>query len=103
MDNKSSLQLADEQAAAVQKTPNRVTYDDMQEAIETVEYLYPESAPLLTIAVIKLKNGFCVTGESAAADPENHNQELGQKFARESAERKIWPLLGFALREKLAA
>jgi hypothetical protein len=50
-----------------------------------------------------MKNGFTVTGESACASPENFDAELGRKIARRNAEAKIWPLLGYALREKLHA
>ncbi|KIQ21553.1 Gp49 family protein [Xanthomonas campestris] len=57
----------------------------------------------LTICVIVLRNGFTVTGESACASPENFDAELGRKIARQNAVAKIWPLLGFRLRDKLAA
>lgn len=100
---KSSLKVTDEQSAAVQKTPNRVTLEQLESAIEQVEYLNPELAPQFTLAIIKMKNGYVVIGESAPADPANFNAELGKKFAYENAVRKIWPLMGFALCEKLAA
>lgn len=99
----SSLQVSDNAAAAVQVTPNRVTLEQLEANVESVEFISPTIDPLFTIAVVKLKNGFVVTGESAAADPANYNAELGQKFAKESALRKVWPLMGYALREKLAA
>lgn len=57
----------------------------------------------LTVCCLKLKNGFTVTGESAAASPENFNIELGRKIARANASEKIWALEGYLLREKLAA
>ena len=57
---------------------------------------------LLTFCVLVLKNGFTVTGESACASPENFNAEIGRKIARENAAEKIWPLLGFRLRDKLS-
>lgn len=101
MTNVSSLQVTDDQAKAVQKTPNRVALTDLEANIQAVEYINPGIDPLLTIAVIKLKNGFLVTGESAAADPENFNADLGKQFALEAAKRKIWPLMGYALREQL--
>ena len=103
MNEKSSLQASDDLAASVQKTPNRVALADIEANIESVEFLRPEADPLFTIAVIKLKNGFIVTGESAAADPENYNREVGEKFARQNAVGKVWPLMGYALREKLAS
>ena len=58
---------------------------------------------LLTFCVLILRNGFTVTGESACASPENFNAELGRKIARQNAVAKIWPLMGYELRSKLAA
>ena len=58
---------------------------------------------LLTFCVLVLRNGFTVTGESACASPENFDAEIGRKVARENAKQKVWPLLGYALKEKLAA
>lgn len=57
---------------------------------------------LLTFCVLVLKNGFTVTGESACASPENFDAELGRKIARQNAIDKVWPLMGYALKEKLA-
>lgn len=62
----------------------------------------PESLGLLTFCVLVLKNGFTVTGESACASPENFNAELGRKIARENAINKVWPLMGYALKQKLS-
>lgn len=56
---------------------------------------------LLTFCVMVLRNGFTVTGESACASPENFDAELGRKIARENAKQKIWPLMGYALRQQL--
>lgn len=57
---------------------------------------------LLTFCVLVLRNGFTVHGVSACASPENFNVEIGQRIARENAEREIWPLLWFRLRDQLA-
>lgn len=61
-----------------------------------------KSLELLTFCVLVLRNGFTATGESACASPENFNAETGRKIARENAINKVWPLLGFRLRDKLA-
>lgn len=58
---------------------------------------------LLTFCVLVLRNGFTVTGESACASPENFDAEVGRKIARANAVQKIWPLMGYELRSKLAA
>ncbi|MFN7153799.1 MAG: Gp49 family protein [Acidovorax sp.] len=57
---------------------------------------------LLTFCVLVLRNGFTVHGVSACASPENFNAKIGRSIARENAEREIWPLLGFRLRDELA-
>lgn len=101
MTNVSSLKVTDDEAKAVQKTKNRVSLDSIEAKISGVEYINPESVPHFTIAIVRLSNGFVVTGESAPADPANFNAELGQKFAREAAIRKIWPMEGYVLCEKL--
>jgi hypothetical protein len=61
------------------------------------------SLKVLSICILVMKNGFTVFGKSAPASPENFNADLGRKFAYEDAVRQLWPLMGFALREKLAA
>lgn len=58
---------------------------------------------LLSICILVLHNGFTVVGKSAPASPENFNAKLGHEFAYEDAIRQLWPLMGFALRDKLAA
>ena len=57
---------------------------------------------LLTFCVLVLKNGYTVTGESACASAENFDADIGRKVARENAVNKIWPLLGFRLRDELS-
>ena len=56
---------------------------------------------LLTFCALVLRNGFTVTGESACASPENFDAEIGRKIARENAVQKIWPLMGYALKQEL--
>lgn len=62
-----------------------------------------EKLALLTFCVLVLRNGFTVTGESACASPENFDAEIGRRIARENAVAKVWPLMGYELRSKLAA
>lgn len=96
----------------------RVTPADVQDNIVSEHYFtardgaegacggggaYPVGLGLLTFCVLVLRNGFTVTGESACASPENFNAEIGRRIARENAVAKIWPLMGYELRSKLAA
>ena len=57
---------------------------------------------LLTFCVLVLRNGFTVTGESACASPENFDAEIGRRVARQNAVEKIWPLMGYELKCRLA-
>ncbi|MGJ3704630.1 Gp49 family protein [Variovorax sp. AFSI2.2] len=57
---------------------------------------------LLTFCVLVLRNGFTVTGESACASPENFDAEIGRKIAHENAVQKVWPLMGYELKCRLA-
>lgn len=63
----------------------------------------PSELSLLTFCVLVLHNGFTVVGHSACASPENFDEKIGQDIARQNAEREIWPLLGFRLRDQLVA
>ena len=55
----------------------------------------------LTFCVLALRNGFTVVGQSACASPENFDAELGRKIAYQRAEDQLWPLLGYALKDRL--
>lgn len=61
----------------------------------------PDSLGVLTLCIITMRNGFTIVGKSAPASAENFDSELGRKLAYEDAVRQIWPLMGFALRQKL--
>lgn len=63
-------------------------------------YVFPGTT--LTVCALTLRNGFIVTGESAAASPTNFDEEIGRKIARENARNKIWAFEGYLLRQKLA-
>lgn len=62
-------------------------------------YVFPGTT--LTICALTLRNGFIVTGESAAASPENFDEAIGRKIARDNARNKIWAFEGYLLRERI--
>lgn len=107
-----SLQVTDAQAAAVQKTPHRVSLESMEAKIAAEYYITGAEAALpakahpslsvLMICIIVMRNGFTLIGKSAPADPANFNPALGMKFACEDAIRQLWPLEAYALRDRLA-
>ena len=109
-------QTIEQEIKAKGLTAPRITPDDIAANISSEHYftaadgirgandLECESGDpltLLTFCVIELRNGFTVTGESACASPENFDAEIGRKIARQNAVEKIWPLLGFSLKQKL--
>ncbi|WP_019573451.1 Gp49 family protein [Curvibacter lanceolatus] len=61
-----------------------------------------EHMRLLTMCVLVLNNGYTVVGHSACVSAENFDVEIGVKVARANAVEKIWPLMGYELRSKLA-
>lgn len=80
----------------------RLTPDLIDAAITAEQYhVFPGTT--MTVCALTLRNGYLVTGESAAASPENFDKEIGRKIARDNARNKIWALEGYLLREKLAA
>lgn len=116
----NSNSLEREIQAKANKAP-RVTPADIEAEIASVHYFTASDAiqhenavhdhkggwllgstQLLTFCVIQMRNGFTVTGESACASPENFDAEIGRKVARANAVQKIWPLMGYALKDKLA-
>ena len=120
----------EQQIQAKGKTAARVTPDRLKEVIASEHYftaadgvagaftnaqvakgrgVYPDEIgklltplTLLTICVLVLRNGFTVTGESACASPENFDAARGRRIARENAVNKVWPLMGYELKCRLA-
>ncbi len=115
----ASDQTIEQEIVAKGLTAPRVTPDDIEANIASEHCftagngvagetgIYPNDVhpgqplALLTFCVLVLRNGFTVTGESACASPENFDAEVGRKIARQNAVQKIWPLMGYALKQKL--
>lgn len=77
----------------------RLKPEDIDEVIVGEQYHVFEGTTL-TVCVLTLKNGYTVTGESAAVSPENFDEEIGRKIARDNARNKIWALEGYLLRQQ---
>ena len=78
----------------------KVTQQQVFDAVKKTTYtILPDG--ITTICQITLTNGYTVHGESACADPAEFSKAEGEKWAWEAALRKVWPLLGYALKEKL--
>lgn len=102
MDNQSvEAEIQTKGLTAPRVTPARIDACIKGEYYPRMESSEHPSLSLLTICVLVLENGFTVTGESACASPENFDAELGRRIAKENARAKIWPLEGYALKERL--
>jgi hypothetical protein len=81
-------------------TAPRITPTDIEAVIMDEDYhVFPDTT--VTVCILKLANGFSVTGESACASPKNFDRKMGAKIARQNARDKIWALEGYLLRERL--
>jgi hypothetical protein len=84
----------------------RVTLSELDANIVHTEIVkhVSQSGQILRWAVLTTKSGFAVTGRpSAAVCAENDDPKLGERIATENARQELWPLMGYALRERLAA
>lgn len=79
----------------------RVT-PELIESLIVKEQYHVFDGTTFTSCLLTLKNGFTVHGESACASPENFDEELGRKIARDNAKDKIWMLEGYLLKDKLS-
>jgi hypothetical protein len=106
----------DDKAAAEVAVAARVTLADIEGSIsERCEFTAGQACQALgistgsralgvmSICILAMKNGYTVVGTSAPASLANFDPDLGKRFAYDSAIRQLWPLMGFALRDKLAA
>ena len=107
-DQEIEQEIQDKGLTAPRVTPNDIEANIAGEYFFTADQATKDCPQfdqlrLLTFCVLVLKNGFTVTGESACASHENFDAELGRKIARQNAIGKMWPLMGYALKERLAA
>lgn len=78
----------------------RVTPDAIDRVIDRVDYFRVPNTTM-TVCAIVTRNGFAVTGESACASEDTFDEEIGRRLAYEDARRKVWPLEGYLLRERM--
>lgn len=82
------------------KTAPRLTPAHIDDQIIAEQFhVFPGTA--LTVCALTLRNGFHVVGVSASASPENFDEEIGRRIARDNARAKIWALEGYLLKDRL--
>lgn len=90
-------------AAGADKHP-RVTPTDMEANIAAVEIVKHISASgqVLRWAVITTQSGYSAAGRpSVSASSQNDNEEIGIRVATENTRNELWPLMGYALKQRL--
>lgn len=96
----------EDEAAGDHAVAPRVTLPSIVEKIAKTEFIRVseegvDENGILTICVLKMQNGFFVTGQAAPASPENFDTAIGQQNAYDMAIRNAWQLEGYLLREEL--
>ena len=86
-------------------TAPRVTVGDLDAniaSVQIVKFIAP-SGQVLRWAVLTTRCGYAVTGRpSVSVSPENDRADLGEQIAIDNARAELWPLMGYALKERLA-
>lgn len=87
-------------------TAPRLTPADIEANIVDTEIVkhVSKTGQVLRWAVLTTRNGFAVVGKpSCAVSAANDNAEIGEKVAIENSREELWPLMGYALKERLTA
>jgi hypothetical protein len=95
------LSLDEAKAVVATKTFPKVTEESIKAKIRSVEFHYVDGG-MGTICVITMQNGWIQTGFSKSADPRNHDEEVGKRYAYDNAFKPLWQLEGYLLREQLS-
>jgi hypothetical protein len=94
------MSLEQAQATVATKEHPRVTKESIEGRIAEVTYYNHRH---LTLCVITMQNGFMSVGQAAPADVRNFDPLVGKRYAYEDAFKKLWPLEGYLLCERLHA
>jgi hypothetical protein len=89
---------------AAGKTAPRITPQDLDDAldpmVEPQYYQFPGTT--VTVCALTCRNGYVVVGQSSSISLENFDGNIGREVAFKDARSKLWPLLGFLLKDRLA-
>lgn len=98
-----SMSLDQAKAVVADKRYPKVTEESIKDKIARATFYSHKAMTggVLTICVIEMSNGFMTQGVSAAADPRNHDPEVGKRYAFENAFKPLWQLEGYLLRQRL--
>jgi hypothetical protein len=78
-----------------------VTQEEIDALLSSSTIEVEEKFGKCTIVSVQLPNGFVVTEQSCAVDPENFVKEIGEEICLNRIKNKLWELCGFNLQQKL--
>lgn len=78
-----------------------LNYLNLGDALERVGQPAPEAAFRITLCLLTTTNGYGIVGKSACVDIKNYDKALGESVALADAKEQMWPLMGYALKERL--
>ncbi|QOR55203.1 MAG: hypothetical protein SHS37scaffold296_20 [Burkholderiales phage 68_11] len=84
----------------------RVTLAELKANIADTEIVkhVSKAGQVLRWGVLTTQNGFAVVGRpSVSVSPENDDEEIGNRIAVDNATNELWPLMGYALKERQAS
>lgn len=83
----------------------RVKPEDITANIAHTEYVtyVSKGGQVLRWAVLTTQSGYAVVGKpSVAVSPENDDEIIGRQVAYDNSRNEMWPLMGYALKERLS-
>lgn len=83
----------------------RLRPSDLDANITHTDFVKHVSAggQVLRWCVLTTRSGFAVTGRpSVSVSSENDDVEVGERVAYQNAKNELWPLMGYALKERLS-
>lgn len=88
--------------ADMEKMMRNVWYTTLDRCIpERMQTSDVEALRYTTVCIVLMENGYTVVGTSTPAAVENFNPDLGRKFAYDQCLQKLWPIMGYVLRDHL--
>lgn len=76
-----------------------LTIDDVNKVIKKEQY-HHFPGTTMTVCCLELQNGFTVTGESACVNPDDFNEAVGKRYAREMAVGKVFDCEAYMMKQK---
>lgn len=99
-----SEQAIEQQIQAKGLTAPRVKPEDLTANISDAEFVthVSKTGKVLRWAILTTQNGYAVVGKpSVSVSPENDNEQIGRQVAYDNSRNELWPLMGYALAERL--